>query len=135
MTDDGLSVKHSDNNSLSARESLGSIRLSASESPNMAIPKPLTPSAESRHSTRSVASMSSKVSFNVPTKSTVRGDQPNPMPNPYLGEIQCKNGISLEKMKNFQNEETDFYFVLFYLKLLIWATNRGVPRKIRHFLL
>ena len=32
----------------------------------------------------------------------------------YVGEIQCKNGISLEKIQNFQNEATDFYFVLFY---------------------
>ena len=47
----------------------------------------------------------------------------------YLGEIQCKNGISLEKIQNFQNEATDFYFVLFYLKLLIGATNRGGPEK------
>ena len=48
---------------------------------------------------------------------------------PYLGEIQCKNDISLKKIKNFQNEATDFYFVLFYSKLLIWATNRGGPEK------
>jgi len=40
-----------------------------------------------------------------------------------------QNGISLEKIKNFQNEATDFYFVLFYLKLLIAATNRGGPEK------
>ena len=32
-------------------------------------------------------------------------------------------------MKNFQNEATDFYFVLFYLKLLIRATNKGGPEK------
>ena len=43
----------------------------------------------------------------------------------YVGEIQCKNGIFLEKLKNFQNEVTDFNFVLFYSKLLIGATNKG----------
>ena len=47
----------------------------------------------------------------------------------WVGEIQCKNGISLEKMKNFQNETTDFNFVLFYLKLLIGATNKRGPEK------
>ena len=44
----------------------------------------------------------------------------------YLGEIQCKNGISLEKMKNFQNEATDFYVVLFYLKLLVKVHCVGI---------
>ena len=43
--------------------------------------------------------------------------------------IQCKNGIFLEKLKNFQNEVTDFNFVLFYLKLLVGATNKGGPEK------
>ena len=47
----------------------------------------------------------------------------------WLGEIQCKNGISLEKMKKFQNKATDFNFVLFYLKLLIGATDKGGPEK------
>ena len=103
MTDDGLSVKHSDNNSLSARESLGSIRLSASESPNMAIPKPLTPSAESRHSTRSVASMSSKVSFNVPTKSTVRGDQVRPRPDPSLTQARPMSYSSPTRFQPYPN--------------------------------
>ena len=46
-----------------------------------------------------------------------------------LGEIQCKNTISLEKIKNFQNEATDFYFVLFNIKLLMGATNRGGSEK------
>ena len=49
--------------------------------------------------------------------------------DPKVGEIQYKNGISSEKMKNFQNETTDLYFVLFYLKLLIGATNKGGPEK------
>ena len=30
----------------------------------------------------------------------------------YLGEIQCKNVISLEKMKKIQNKAMDFNFVL-----------------------
>ena len=47
----------------------------------------------------------------------------------WVGEIQCMNGISLEKIKNFQNEVTDFYFVLFYLKRLIGATSRGGSEK------
>ena len=42
-----------------------------------------------------------------------------------VGEIQCKNGISLEKMKNFQNKAMDFNFVLFYLNRLSGATNKG----------
>ena len=47
----------------------------------------------------------------------------------YVGEIQCKNGISLEKMKNFQNEATDFNFIFVNLKLLIGATNAEGPEK------
>ena len=47
----------------------------------------------------------------------------------WVGEIQCKNGISLEKIQNFQNEAPNFSFVLFYLKLLIGATNRGGTEK------
>ena len=46
-----------------------------------------------------------------------------------VGEIQCRNGISLEKMKNFQNEATDFNFRFINLKLLIGATNKGGPEK------
>ena len=34
-----------------------------------------------------------------------------------------------KKIENFQNEATDFYFALFYLKLLIGATNKGGPEK------
>ena len=34
---------------------------------------------------------------------------------PYLGEIQCQNGLSLEKLKNFQNKkEILISFLLFY---------------------
>ena len=49
----------------------------------------------------------------------------------YLGEIQivCKSSISLEKMKIFQNKATNFNFVLFDLKPLIGATNKGGPEK------
>ena len=34
-----------------------------------------------------------------------------------------------KKMKNFQNQVTDFNFVIFNLKLLIGATNKGGTEK------
>ena len=52
---------------------------------------------------------------------------------PWLGEIQCKTGLSLEKMKNFQNEATDFNFIFLNLKLLIGATNAEGPEKYSTF--
>ena len=47
----------------------------------------------------------------------------------WVGEIQCKNGISLEKVKKFQNKTTDFNFRFFNSKLLIGAINKGGPEK------
>ena len=54
---------------------------------------------------------------------------------PSLGKIQivsynAKMTYLLKKYKKkIQNEATDFYFVLFSLKLLIGATNREGPEK------
>ena len=46
-----------------------------------------------------------------------------------MSYIQCENGISLEKIKNFQKKATDFNLLSFYLKLLIETTNKGGPEK------
>ena len=39
------------------------------------------------------------------------------------------------KIKNFQSQATDLNLVIFNLKLLIGATNKGVPGNIRQFFL
>ena len=53
----------------------------------------------------------------------------------YLGEMQCRNGIFLDKNKKISKQSDGFLFRIFQLKLLIGATNKGVPRNIRQFLL
>ena len=48
---------------------------------------------------------------------------------PCLGEIHCKNGIYLEKIRNFENKATDFNFFCSNLKLRNGATNKEGPEK------
>ena len=53
----------------------------------------------------------------------------------WLGEIQCPNGLSLEKLKNFQNKKEILISFLLFYSLWVGLLVRVVTENIRQFLL